>query len=196
MRTFVIRARSGTTRWDRVKTSVGGKGHMEVIAHCVMNAFFISNGFREDVVVNIILDSAQDFPRTIQLSKGISFEGFHEDAILSVIENVLRESEGLQKNESRMIAHGLHIHGYGFEKCVGNLLETNPVYLLDKKGEDIRQTEFENNPVFVLSDHLAMPKNNVKSFTRRGMKSISLGKKMLFASQCVVLIQDELDRRE
>ena len=159
-----------------------------------MNAFFISNGFREDVEVYIVLDSAADFPHTIQLSSGISLAGFHEEAVISMMEKALKEASSLQKNESMMLEPGLHIHGFGFEKCMARLMESRPVYLLDKKGEDIRETKFETNPVFVLSDHLAMPKNNVKSLTRKGMKSISLGRKMLFASQCLVLIHDELDR--
>jgi len=50
------------------------------------------------------------------------------------------------------------------------------------------------NPVFILSDHLAMPKNIIKSLKRRGVESISLCKKMLFASQCVVILNYELDR--
>jgi len=194
MKTFVIRARSGSTRVERLRKSVGAGSHFEIIAHCVMNAFFVSNGFREDVEVYIILDSAEDFPRSIQLSKGISLAGFHEEAVIAVVEQALKESSALQKNESLLLAPGLHIHGFGFEKCVGKLMESRPVYLLDKKGEDIRETKFEPDPVFVLSDHLAMPKNIVKSLMRRGMKSISLGRKMLFASQCVVLIHDELDR--
>ncbi len=93
-----------------------------------------------------------------------------------------------------MVVPGLYISAYGFEKLIGSLIEHRSVYLLDRKGEDIRTTELETNPVFILSDHLAMPKNNIKSLKRQGLKMISLGKKMLFASQCVVLINHELDR--
>ena len=196
MRTFIIRARSGTTKWERVRSSVGAKSHFEVVAHSVMNAFFISNGFREDVEVYIILESSEDFPRTIKLSgsEGLSLSGFHEEAVLEVVEQALKESVGLQKGEMQKIAPGLQIYGFGFEKCVSSLLESRPVYLLDRKGEDLRTMQFPPNPVFVLSDHLAMPKNSVKGLMRKGLQAISLGRKMLFASQCVVLIHDELDR--
>lgn len=194
MRTFIIKARKGTTRWERVRSQVGSKDHFEVVAHSVVNAFFVSNGFREDVEVYIVLDSAEDFPRTIKLSSGISIAGFHEDAVLEIVEKALKESPALQKNETQKIAPGLEISGFGFEKLASHLLETRPVYLLDRKGDDIRETEFPANPVFILSDHLAMPKNSIKGLVRHGLKTISLGKKMLFASQCVVLINYELDR--
>lgn len=197
MRTFIIRARKGTTRWEFVRSQVGTAAHFEVVAHSVINAFFVSNGFREDVEVYVVLDSSEDFPRTIKLSgaEGISIAGFHEAAVLDLVELALKESVDLRKDETRVIAPGLQISGFGFEKLVGGLLESRTVYLLDSKGDDIRSAEITANPVFILSDHLALPKNNVKSFMRRGMKTISLGKKMLFASQCVVLINHEIDRR-
>lgn len=196
MRTFIIRARKGTTHWEKVRSSLGVKEHFEVIAHSVINAFFYSNGFRDDVEMYIVLDSAEDFPRTIKLSgnEGLSIAGFHEEAIINLVENTLKASRGLLKDETRVIAPGVQISGFGFERLVGHLLETRQVYLLDRKGDEIRNIEFDSNPVFVLSDHLAMPKNNVKSFKRRGLNTISLGKKMLFASQCVVLLNHEMDR--
>lgn len=196
MRTFIIRARKGTTRWDQIRSSVGTRAHFEVVAHSVMNAFFVSNGFREEVEVYVVLDSSEDFPRTIKLSstQGLSITGFHEEAILDLIEHALKASSTLKKDETQTIAPGLQISGFGFEKLVSSLLESRPVYFLEPKGDDIRTTELLPNPVFILSDHLAMPKNNIKSFKRRGLKSISLCKKMLFASQCIVLIHYEMDR--
>ncbi|RDI36674.1 tRNA (pseudouridine(54)-N(1))-methyltransferase TrmY [Aquicella lusitana] len=196
MRTFVIRARKGTTRWEQVRAQIGTKGHFEVIAHSVMNAFFVSNGFRDQVEIYIILDSAEDFPRTIKLSgsEGLSIAGFHEEAVLELVEKALRDSPALQKNETRTIAPGLQISGFGFEKLASHLLETRTVYLLDRKGEDIRSMALASNPVFILSDHLAMPKKSVKGLIRHGLKTISLGKKMLFASQCVTILNYELDR--
>jgi tRNA (pseudouridine54-N1)-methyltransferase len=196
MRTFIIRARKGSTRWERLKSSIGGEAHFEVVAHSVINAFFVSNGFREDVEIYIILDSSEDFPRTIKLSggEGVSLAGFHESAVLELVEKALKNSQGLQKDETKTIAPGLQISGFGFERLVSTLLETRPVYLLEPKGDDIRSVTFEKDPVFVLSDHLVMPKKSVKGLKRQGLKTISLGKKMLFASQCVVLIHYELDR--
>ena len=196
MRTFIIRARKGSTRWERLRGQIGGEGHIEVVAHSIMNAFFISNDFRTEVEVYVVLDSAEDFPRTIKFASndGISIAGFHEEAIITLIEKALKESDGLQKDETRPIASGLSISGFGFEKLVSHLLETRPIYLLDRKGEDIRTMTIDNDPVFVLSDHLTMPKNIVKSMKRKGVTAVNLGKKMLFASQCIVLIHDELDR--
>jgi len=198
VRTFIIRARKGTTRWERIKSNMGTKNHFEVVAHSIINAFFISNDFRENVEVYIVLDSSEDFPRTIQLSgdKGLSISGFHEEAVVTLIEDALKNSTSLCKDETRQINTGIQIHGFGFEKLVSQFLKSHSVYLLNPKGEDIRATKFTTDPVFILSDHIPMPKNIVKSLLRRGLKTMSLGKKMLFASQCVVLINHELDRND
>lgn len=196
MRTFIIRARKGTTRWDRLRSQIGDKEHFEIVAHCVMNAFFISNGFRDDVVVYIILDSSSDFPRTIRLSgpDGVSIAGFHEEAIVTMIENALKNSTGLCKDQTIHVAKGIQVSGFGFEKLINLLITCHPIYLLSPKGTDIRDRSLEENAVFVLTDHLAMPKKTVTGMKKKGIKTISLGRKMLFASQCVVLINDELDR--
>ncbi len=197
MRTFVLRARDGTTRPDRVKSQVGSKGHLEVVAHTLINAFFLSSGFREDVEVYIILESTPDYPRTLKFSssEGLSFPGFHEQAMLDVIEHALKGGQSMSKDETRILSPGLHISAFGFERLVQSLLPNRPLYLLDKKGEDIRTATIGADPVFLLSDHLAMPKKSVKGFMRHGLTPLSFGATVLFASQCVVIAHYELDRK-
>ena len=198
MRTFVFRARKGKTRWDKLRSDVGGKNHLEVILHCIMNVFFVSSGFRDPVEVFVVLESTENFPQTIHLSSadGLSIPGFHEAAVLDVLEHALKNTTHLKKNETVRIAPGIQVLGYGFDKLMGHLIESRPIYLLDKKGEDVREITLAANPVFVLSDHLAMPKKSIKGLIRRGLKTLSLGKQMLFASQCVVLLHDALDRQK
>lgn len=197
MRTFVIRARKASVRADKVLSQIGTEGHVEIIAHTLMNAFYVSNDMRSDVEVYIVLDSSADFPRTLKFSsaQGISFAGFHEQAILEVVTSALKKGSHIQKNEKLVLEPGIELYGFGFETLMKELIESAPVYLLDKKGKDIRSIHFEENSIFVLSDHLAMPKNNIKALERKGLTKISLGKKMLFASQSIVLVHNELDRQ-
>jgi len=198
MRTFVIRARKGTVQADKVFSQVGSGAHFEIIAHTLANAFYFSNGMRPDVEVYVVLDSTPDFPRTLKFSsnKGLSFPGFHERAILEVVASALAQGSTVAKDEIQTIEPGIEICGFGFDILMQGLQEQSPVYLLDKKGKDIRSLDFEQQGVFVLSDHLAMPKNSIKALERRGLTKISLGRKILFASQCVVLVHNELDRRD
>ncbi len=195
MRTFILRARKGTTRWERIKTSIGTDAHLEVVAHTVLNAFFLSNDFRRDVDVYIVLDSADDFPRTIHFSAadGLSLAGFHEMAVADALETALKNSTQLKKDEKVQVSPGMIVYGYGFEKLVQSLMPERTLYLLTPKGESIKTVTMAPDPVFILTDHLAMPKNMVKSLERRGLRTISLGKTMLFAAQCVTILHYELD---
>ncbi|OGT39786.1 MAG: hypothetical protein A3F12_04485 [Gammaproteobacteria bacterium RIFCSPHIGHO2_12_FULL_38_14] len=197
MRVFVIRARKGTVSADKVFSQVGSGGHFEIIAHTLANAFYFSNGMRTDVEVYVVLDSAPDFPRTLKFSSNnkLSFSGFHEHAILEVVSSALARGSKVTKGDVQTIEPGIEIYGFGFDTLMKRLQEQSPIYLLDKKGEDIRSINLEQQCVFVLSDHLPMPKNSIKGLERRGLTKISLGRKMLFASQCIVLIHNELDRQ-
>ena len=197
MRTFVIRARKGTVQADRVFSQVGSDAHFEIIAHTLANAFYVSNGMRSHVEVYVVLDSATDFPRTLKFSSNdaLSFPGFHEHAILQVIVSVLEKGHKIMKGERLVILPGIELYGFGFETLMKELIGRGFVYLLDKKGRDIRSIPLEPQGIFILSDHLVMPKNSIKSLERKGLIKISLGKQMLFASQCVVLVHNELDRQ-
>lgn len=194
MRTFIIRARKGCARPAPQRSKAGKKDHIEILAHCVLNAFFVSRGFRDAVTVYLVFDSSEDFPRTLKLSQSLSLDGFHEDAVISVIEKALKEAQNLKKNETQSIAEGLEISGFGFDKLVAALKETHTLYLLSPKGDNIETVRSEKNPVFILSDHLVLPKKSIKSLKNQGVTSLSLGKQMLFASQCITIIHYELDQ--
>jgi tRNA (pseudouridine54-N1)-methyltransferase len=59
----------------------------------------------------------------------------------------------------------------------------------------MREQAFEGDPCFLLTDPIPMPKKIIPSLERLGAKKITPGSTKLFASQCVVLIHHELDRR-
>jgi len=67
--------------------------------------------------------------------------------------------------------------------------------VMDRKGLPIHEQVFDENPCFLLTDHIPMPKNTLRGLERLGAKKLTLGSRMLFASQCIVLIHHELDRR-
>ena len=198
MRTFVLRARKGSVKADKLLAGIGAGEHSEIIAHTLANCFYFSNGIRSDVEVYVVLDSAADFPRTLKFSanQGLSFPGFHEQAILGVVADALDKGSRITKDATQIVAPGIEISGFGFDTLMKKLQDERPVYFLDKKGQDIRTVALtEEGGVFLLSDHLPMPKNSLQVLERRGGIKISLGKKILFASQCVVLVHNELDRR-
>ncbi len=195
MRTFVLRARSAPTDSQRLMLSVGQDAHTEILAHTLMNAIFVAQSHRDDVIVHLVLESTQDFSRTISFIANDlrDIGGFHEQALLAKVTKALDVSVGMAKEEERAVEAGITVRTLSFERLIQELAEDHQLFVMDKKGTPIREQAFESNPCFLLTDHIQMPKKSFNSLKRLGAEKISLGPKMLFASQCVVLIHNELD---
>lgn len=197
MRTFVLRARAAPTDSTKLLASVGQEAHTEILAHTLMNAIFVAKSHRADVVVYLVLESTQDYSRTIRFDANAMQDigGFHEQALLGKVARALEVSRGMGKEETRPVETGVTVRTVAFERLVQELAETLQLYVMDRKGTPIREQAFEGDPCFLLTDHIPMPKNTFHSLERLGAKKISLGSRMLFASQCVVLIHHELDQQ-
>jgi tRNA (pseudouridine54-N1)-methyltransferase len=92
------------------------------------------------------------------------------------------------------VESGVSVQTLSFEKLVQTLAEGHQLFLMDRKGTPIGEQAFADNPCFLLTDHIPMPKKVIPSLERMGATTISLGSTMLFASQCVVLIHHALDQ--
>lgn len=197
MRTFVLRARAAPTDSRKLLAAVGGEAHAEILAHTLMNAIFVAQSHRVDVVVYLVLESTQDYSRTIRFEAAAMRDigGFDERTLLARIAKALDASVGMGKDEARPVEPGLTVRTTSFERLVQELAADHELFVMDPKGTSIREQAFEGNPCFLLTDHIPMPKKTFNSLERLGTKRISLGSRMLFASQCVVLIHHELDQR-
>ncbi|MDH4040062.1 MAG: tRNA (pseudouridine(54)-N(1))-methyltransferase TrmY [Gammaproteobacteria bacterium] len=195
MRAFVLRARAAPTDSRQLLAAVGHGSHSEVLAHTLMNAIFVAQSHRDDVVVFLVLESTRDFSRTIRFDAGkiADFGGFHEKALLHKVAVALDASAGMGKEQERLVESGISVRTTSFEKLVQELAQEFQLYVMDKKGTPIRERQFEDKACFLLTDHIPMPRKSFNSLRRLGAENISLGPKMLFASQCVTLIHNELD---
>ncbi|MEY2867065.1 MAG: tRNA ((54)-N(1))-methyltransferase TrmY [Pseudomonadota bacterium] len=197
MRTFVLRARAAPTDSQKLLASIGKEAHAEILAHTLMNAVFVAQSHRADVRVYLVLESTQDFSRTVFFDINAMHElgGFDERALMGKIAKALDVSRGMGKEETRPVESGVTVHTVSFERLVQELAENHQLFVMDRKGTPIREQVFLGNSCFLLTDHIPMPKKTFHSLERLGAKKITLGSKMLFASQCVVLIHHELDQR-
>ena len=197
MRTFVLSARAAPTDSQKLLASVGKEAHTEILAHALMNAIFVAQSHRADVTVYLVLESTQDFSRTIRFDANAMHDigGFDERALLGKIAKALDASRGMGKDETRPAEPGVTVRTVSFERLVQELATANQLFVMDRKGTSIREQVFKENPCFLLTDHIPMPKKTFNSLERLGANRISLGSKMLFASQCVVVIHHELDQR-
>jgi tRNA (pseudouridine54-N1)-methyltransferase len=197
LRTFVLRAREAPTNARRFLEAAGSAAHVEIIAQTIMSCFYTAKNIRRNAALHIVLESSPDFPRIVSLDSRayLDLPGFEEPRLLSFIAGALDQSQNLAKDEARELAPGLTVRAAGFDRLVHEFAEGHALYLMDRRGGDIRGAAIAANPVFILTDHIPMPVKSSRYLRRLGAQTLSLGPKELFAYQCIVLLHSELDRR-
>ena len=177
MRTFVLRARAAPTDSARLLAGVGGEAHSEILAHVLMNAIFVAQSHRDDVVVYLVLESTSDYSRTVRFEPRAMHElgGFDERALLGKVAKALDASRGMGKEETRPVESGVTVQTLSFERLVQQLGADHTLFVLDRKGTPIAEQVFGDNPCFLLTDHIPMPKKTFGSLERLGATKLSLG---------------------
>ena len=101
----------------------------------------------------------------------------------------------IEKNDDKLVLlMSDFIENKNFESVVRDLdKEGKNILLLDKKGEDVRDISLRGNEVFIIGDQDGFPASKNKFL--KGIDKVSVGPRMLFASQVLVLLHGEVDRR-
>jgi tRNA (pseudouridine54-N1)-methyltransferase len=87
---------------------------------------------------------------------------------------------------------GISIDKQSFEALLKTEAQTRKVYVLEEGGKDVKETSLEENAVFVLGDHVGLPKKT-ETFALRYGEKISLGKQPYLAASCITIINYLLD---
>ena len=193
---YVVRARKAPTDAGLFMKAIGSGAHVEYLAQIMINCLFISKGHREDTILTLVLEDSRDYSRALSFEGGKlgSFGDLTEAGMLRTVADCLTLASKLRKEEIITQENGIAVQAISFEHLVKARLESRAVYILDKKGTDIRSLAPSDDAVFLLTDHIPMPRKTFKSLHRQGVKKLCLGPVMLHASQCIVLIQNEYDR--
>lgn len=177
--------------------AVGTGAHVEYLAQIVINCLFVSRGHRADTRLVLVMGQGGPYAKALALDGGAlgDMAGLTETGILETLADALHEGRQLEKDGTVTTASGIAVSAISFEGLVRRRIEQGDVLLLDKKGDDLRAVQIADDVVCVLTDHVPLPRNVRKSLIRMGARPVSLGPVMLHASQCVVVVQNELDRR-
>ena len=196
MREFIVRARKAPVDAARFLASAGTGAHVEYLAQMIVNALFISKGHREDTCLTLVMEDSADFSRALTMQGNTlgGLSGMDEGPLLGTCAAARNEASSPKKEASRVGDKGIVVQAISFEHLVREKALTRSVYLLDRKGSDIRDCGELLDPVFLLTDHIPMPRKTYHSLARQGIKKLSLGPTMLHASQCISIIHNELDR--
>ena len=79
-----------------------------------------------------------------------------------------------------------------------SILRDCTIYYLREDGPDVREQELnpDRDATFFLGDHMGVREEDEKLLEGLGAKVVSVGPRSLHADHCIVLINNELDRRE
>lgn len=200
MRHFVYFSRTAVTTGNFNTTELMKAGRMDIALHVIISAFFLSHSVREDVKLHLVFYGMPDPPKhieiTIEKEKGLPSDNqerldISKKDLASLIKKILYK---YQKGKKTEVFPGIFIEKKSLLNVVEELQKENEVFILDKKGKDIREARVSDDCVFILGDHKGLPSKELKRLKKIAIP-VSIGNKMYFASQVVAIVNNELDRR-
>ena len=81
-----------------------------------------------------------------------------------------------------------------FEALLKAKAQTHQIFVLEEDGKDISDVSLGKNSLFILGDHVGLPKK-AEIFAQRFGEKISLGKQPYLAASCITIINYTLDRQ-
>ncbi len=192
MRQFVYFSKSAVTSGNALSEgNLMKAGRMDIAIHTIIAGFFLSHDLRKDTKMHLIFYGMPDPPKHIEIQVVPELEISKKD-VANVIRKILYKYKEGKKTEA---LPGCFVEKKSFLKVIEDLIEEgNEIFILDKKGMDIREAKIPENCVFVLGDHEGLPPKEFKRL-KKMVNSVSVGPKMYFASQVVAVVNNELDRR-
>lgn len=183
IREFILYSR--LSRTDSNWTSLHDAGRLDIVHECVVAALFLSHGYRKDAVFHAVLSGPPNPPIHIRIDGSTLHDARTDQQTWTTI---------LKKTLSHKPHPGITTDRTSFEQLVKTKAQTNPIYILEEDGKDLKATTIDKNPVFILGDHIGLPKT-VERFTLRYGQKISLGKQPYLAAHCITILNHHLDER-
>lgn len=189
MRQIILYARKAVTSPDfSLDDLPGSGGRMDLVARCICNALWISHDLRRDSCIHVVACGGPNPPLVISFY-GNRLRGASPDErnIAAWIKKALASK---RKNP------GISIRKLSFQHVVEELeSEGKFFYILHEKGIPICEVKLKEDSVFVLGDHIGLPRKEEKFVKRFEHEQISLGTTSYLASQCITVLHYELDKR-
>ena len=160
-------------------------GRFDIVHECIVTSLFLSHGLRRDVVFHAILNGPPTPPLHLQIN-GAELHDVRTD--IDTWKSILK------KMLSGKTHPGITTSKTGFEAVLKQKAEKANVYILEESGKDVAATELKQNPLFVLGDHVGLPKK-AECFALRYGEKISLSKQPYLAASCITVLNYLLDRQ-
>jgi tRNA (pseudouridine54-N1)-methyltransferase len=192
-REFIYYSQNAVTAGNMIKDDLMKAGRMDIAINVLISAFFLSHDIRKDVKLHLIFEGPPNPPVHILIEYDKDLQISKKD-VAGLIKRILYKCPS-EKGKVVKALPGCSVEKKSFEALVEELdKEGKNVFLLDKKGEDIRKIKFKGNEVFILGDQEGFPDS--KRHLLKRIDKITVSPKMLFASQVLTIVHNELDRQE
>ncbi len=207
---LVILARTTPVEATRFRHGVGQAHHAEYLSDSIKSALFASQSHRTGTRLHIVLEAGTGIPRTLTFDGDVigDLGELTETGIIRSLADALDQTTNLVQGESVALSTGIIVSVLAFEPALRALgdpsgliggagkegVKDRPRFLLQPDGTDIRELDTAAGGVFVMSDHVPMPRKIAKSLIRRGYAPLSVGPRMLQTAHCITLIHNEFDR--
>ena len=168
---------------DSTFNNLHDAGRLDIVYECIVTSLFLSHGIRRDVTFHTILNGPPNPPRHIQIDGGTVYD---------VRTDVDTWQQILRKIIAGKSHPGIRMDKTSFEALLKAQALTRQVYVLEEGGKNIAEIELADNAVFVLGDHVGLPKK-AETFALRFGEKISLGKQPYLAASCITVINYLLD---
>jgi tRNA (pseudouridine54-N1)-methyltransferase len=203
MREFIYYSKNAVTTGNFPLDNLMKAGRMDIACNIVIMSFFVSHNMREDVKLHLIFDGPPNPPVHIEMNPSAGKIADVENKIdiskkdvAGLIKKILYKAPQKVGQPKREVFAGYSVEKKSFSNLITELLEQGKkIYILDKRGEDIRNLKLDDNSVFVLGDQDGIPKQEMKRIKGLEISKVSVGPYMYFASQAITLVQNELDRQ-
>jgi tRNA (pseudouridine54-N1)-methyltransferase len=173
-------------RTDARFVNLHDAGRLDIVYECAVASLFLSHAIRKDVVFDAVLNGAPNPPRYLQMEGAQLYDVRTDQQTWTII---------LKKTLSGKQHPGITLVKTSFEAVLKEKAKNANVYVLEEGGKDITQTEIVPNPIFVLGDHVGLPKK-VETYALRYGEKISLGKTPYLAATCISILNYLLDRKQ
>jgi tRNA (pseudouridine54-N1)-methyltransferase len=180
-REFILFSRLGRT--DSAFSNLHDAGRLDIVHECIVASLFLSHGLRRDVTFHAVLNGPPNPPLHIQINGETLYDVRTDvDTWQSILRKVIagKNHPGISRSKT------------GFEALLKSKAENRKVYVLEEGGKNITETKLSSNAVFVLGDHVGLPKK-AETFALRFGEKVSLGKQPYLAASCITVINYLLD---
>jgi tRNA (pseudouridine54-N1)-methyltransferase len=183
LREFILFSRLGKT--DSHFTDLHDAGRLDIVYECVVASLFLSHGIRKDTVFHAVLNGPPAPPLHVRID-GATLHDVRTDQMTWT--QILRKVLAAKPHP------GITIDRTSFENLIKAKAEPCSIYVLEEGGKDVSNAELNENSVFILGDHVGLPKK-AEVFALRFGEKLSLGRQPYLAASCITILSYLLDRK-